>query len=109
LQTPATCRANLPGRLLLPDSAVDEFADDVEVTDVTRVLLQQVQQDALKCGRRSAVPALPRLPNLVQGVRLDDNAAAISLVLQLADEVGQGLLGGDVPAAPAPIAPGSPT
>jgi hypothetical protein len=75
-------------RLLLADRAVDKFADYVEVADMAGVLLEQVQQNSLKRGRRSAVPPLAGLPDLVQRVSFDDSAAADCLGLEGCHEIG---------------------
>ena len=60
-----------------------ELDDDVQVTEVPGVLLEQVKQDPFQGGRVRAVPALARLPHLGQLVGLDDGPAAPGLFLQV--------------------------
>ncbi len=57
---------------LLADLAVNELAGDVEVSDVPRVLLQQVKQDALEGRWVGALPTLTRPPDVAQIVRSRD-------------------------------------
>ena len=57
---------------LLADLAVDEFAGDVKVSDVPRVLLQQVKQDALESRWVGALPALTWPTDVGQRVRSHD-------------------------------------
>jgi hypothetical protein len=67
------------------------------VADVPRVLLQQVKQHALQRRRIRAVPALARLPDVGEIVRLDDRTAAVSLLTQAGQQCVQRFFRADVP------------
>jgi hypothetical protein len=73
---------------------------------VAGIFLQQVEQHAFQGGRVGAIPALARLPDLVQVVGLDDRAGAYRLLGQLRRQGAQGLVGSHVPAIIAEIGPG---
>jgi hypothetical protein len=62
--------------------APGELADDVELPDVPRVFLEQVEQDSLQRGRLSAVPAFARLADLVEVMGLDNGPCARSASMQ---------------------------
>jgi hypothetical protein len=52
-----------------------EFGDDIQVTEVPGVLLQQVEQDPLQGGRVGAVPPVAGLAHVGQVMGLDDGPA----------------------------------
>src|ERR1039457_4201807 len=79
-------RGSLAGR------ALSEFAGDVEMTDMTRVLLQQVEQDPLKRRRIGAVPPLARLADLSQIMGLHDGPGPRGLGVQGRGQPGECLL-----------------
>ena len=56
--------------LLLADPSVSELGHDLQVAEVTGVLLNQVKQDALKCRWVSAIPARAWLADLSKIVAL---------------------------------------
>jgi RNA polymerase sigma-70 factor (TIGR02960 family) len=95
-----------PPRRLLAGGAAGEFGDDVQLAEVPRVLLHEVQQDPLECRGWLSVPAVTRLPGLVQVVALDDRCAARRLLGLLVQQVVECLLRRHVPAPVPPIAPG---
>ncbi len=76
------------------------------MTDVTRVLLQQVEQDPLKRRRIGAVPPLARLADLIQVMGLHDGPGPRGLGVQGRDQPGECLLRSDVPAVIAAVTPG---
>jgi hypothetical protein len=75
------------------------------VAQVPGVLLEQVEQHALQRGRLRARPALAGLADLGQLVALDDGRAARRLFGVRRQQVIQGLVRRDVPAAVALVAP----
>ena len=85
-------------RALLADLAVDEFADDVEVSDVPRVFLQEMEQDPLESRRGGAFPTLSWPPDVGQLVRPHDRRGDGSLRLQGTHQVRPVLRVADVPA-----------
>ena len=48
---PALARPRPDSLVVVSDLAIGELADDVEVADVAGALLDQVEQDPLKCRR----------------------------------------------------------
>ena len=97
-----TCvRASTRGRSaeLFFGKAGGEFGDDIELAEVARVLLEQVEQHPLQGRRAGAVPAFTRLAHVVEVVGGDDGPAAVSLVTQRGQQDGGRLGVGDVPAA----------
>jgi hypothetical protein len=61
---------------LFSGPAVGELADDVEVTNVPGVLLEQVEQDPLKRRRIGSIPPLAGFAYVSKIVRFDDGSAA---------------------------------
>src|SRR5215472_11541076 len=94
-----------PSRVSLPGRAAGELADDVEVADMTRVLLEQVEQDPFQRGRIRPVPPGPGLAGLGQVVGLDDGPGAFRPGAQRRGQRLQRLIGSDVPPAVALVAP----
>jgi hypothetical protein len=88
-----------PGPPLLADLAIGELDGDVEVADVTRVLLQQVEQDPLKSRRIAPVPTVARLAEVSKVMGFDDGPGPRRLGLQCRDQLWERLLRIDVPAA----------
>jgi len=89
---------NWDPRALLADLAVHEFADDVEVSDVPRVLLQEMEHDPLESGRGGAFPTLSWPPDVGQLVRPHDSRGDGSPRLRSTHQVRPVLRVGDVPA-----------
>jgi len=75
------------------------------VTEVAGVLLEKMEQNPLKGGRRSTVPAGSRPTDTGQVVVLDDCPATNRLGLQGSKEILGGLLGCDAPPVASLIAP----
>jgi hypothetical protein len=84
---------------LLSDLAVGKLADDVEVADVAGVLLDQVEQDPLKCRGPVAVPPVARLADVSKVMGFHDGPAARRLGVQRRHKLLESLVGGYVPAA----------
>src|SRR6266536_5637094 len=64
---------------LLAGLASGELADDVEMADMTGVLLEQVEQDALQGRRIGAVPPLARLADVGKVMGFDNGPGARGL------------------------------
>jgi hypothetical protein len=69
----------VPAEGLLSNLAVDELADDVEMTDVAGVLLEQVEQNPLECRRITSVPPVARLAAVSKIVGFHDGPGASGL------------------------------
>ncbi len=69
-------------RAPLADLALDEFADDVQVSGMPRVLLQEMEQDPLESGRCGALLTISWPPDVGQLVRPHDRRGDVSLRLQ---------------------------
>ncbi len=63
----------------LADRPVGELGDDVQVAEVARILLQQVEQNPFERGRVGAVPSGARLTDIGEVVGLDHGATPVSL------------------------------
>ena len=66
----------------LPELTVGEFGDDVEVSEVAGVLLNQMEQDALERRGLGTVPSRTWFAHLGQIVGLDDVSGAIGLLCE---------------------------
>ena len=86
-------------------SHAGQLGHDVQVAQVPGVLLEQMEQHALQHRRLRARPALAGLADLGQLVALDDGRAARRLFGVRRQQVVQGLVRRDVPAAVALVAP----
>src|SRR5450759_3052444 len=96
----------LAGRtLLLPELPVGEFGDDVEVSEVASVFLDQMEQDAFERRRVGTVPAGAWFAHLGQIVGLDDGSAALGLYPKGGHEVVERLLFCEIPTVAAVVAP----
>ena len=73
--------------MLLPELPVGEFGDDVEVSEVAGVFLDQVEQDAFEGWGVGTVPAGTWFAHLCQIVGLDDGSAALGLYPKAGHEV----------------------
>ena len=77
------------------------------MAEVAGILLEQMKQDPLKCGRGAvAVPAVTGLANLAKVVRLDDGPGTGRLRTQPGGQAFETRAGGDMPVAVAVVAPG---
>jgi hypothetical protein len=90
---------------LLPDGTAAQFRNDVEVTEVPGVLLDEVDENPLESGRCGAVPASSWSTDAGQVVSLDDGPATVGLGLECSDETFGGLFRFDVPPVGSSIAP----
>jgi len=91
--------------VLFPELPVGKFDDNVELSSVAGVFLDQMEQDAFERGRRGTVPAGTGLAHLGQIVGLDDGTAALALHPKGGHEVVERLLFCDIPAVAAAVAP----
>ncbi len=81
------------------------FNDDIQLTQVAGVLLQQVEQDPLQGRRVGAVPAFTGLAHVVEVVGGDDGPAPLGLIAQVSQQGGGRFVVGDVPAAAVAVGP----
>src|SRR5512146_1588089 len=104
---PATC-SPLPAPPvtgLVADWAAGQLADDVQVAQVPRVLLEHVEEHPFQRGRVLAAPPLARLAHVGQVVRADDGRGPAGLRVQPGKQLVQGDLVRHVPAAVALVGP----
>ena len=76
---------------LFADLAIDLLANDVEVSDVSSVLLQQVEQHSLQGRGRRTFPAGTWSTCVSELVGLYDRPGALRLRVEGCDEPVQGL------------------
>ena len=81
-EPPAWRGPGRPAWSLLSYLAIRELADDVEVADVAGVLLDQVEQDPLKCRRPGFVPCVARVADVGKVMGFHDGPAARRLSVQ---------------------------
>jgi len=93
------------GPRLLAGRAAGQLADDVQLTEMPRVLLDQVEQDSLQSGRLRSVPPLPGPADLGKVVLFDDVPAPLGLSAQLRYQVSECLVVADVPAVVQAVGP----
>lgn len=93
------------GGWLLPELPVGEFGDDVEVSEMAGVLLNQMEQDAFERRGVGTVPSGTWFACLGQIVGLDDGSAALGLYAKGGHELVERLLDCDVPAVATVVAP----
>ena len=90
---------------LLPDLAVGQLGDHVEMPEVAGVLLHQVEQHAFEGRGVGTFPTRSWPSRLGQVMSHDDGPAALALSSQRGHQLFQRLSFGDVPPVAAPVAP----
>jgi hypothetical protein len=90
---------------LFPGPAVGQFHHDVELANVARVLLEQVEQDPFERRRIGAIPPLAGLADVGEIMGADDNPGPFGLGVEVRDQAIHGLVGGDIPAVIPGIGP----
>lgn len=93
------------GCLLLADRSAGELGDDVELSEMTGVLLDQMEQDAFERCRLGALLARAWSAHRGQVVGLDDGSAASNPCLESRDEILHRFGRGDVPPSVPLVAP----
>jgi len=91
---------------LLANETARELDDDIEVTQVPRVLLEEMKEDSLEGRLRLATPPRARLTDRRKIVRSNDDFALFALGSQRFDHRVGRLIGVDEPAIVALISPG---